>query len=62
MKQHSIKPTTSRDFSIKPQDLGFHTETAAEITPSSRAMAQKASPTKVNPGNLRPNIGIYPGE
>ena len=65
MKRRIVRQATTNEFSIKPQDLGFDTETATELTPTSnRAISNRSttSGTTATPSNSRQNLGIYPGE
>ena len=54
-------PVDFKQFSIKPSDIGYETETAAEMTPTAiQAYGRTAS--RQPSGNTRPPIMIYPGE
>jgi len=55
--------TDTNQYSIKPQDLGFDTETAVEMAPVTRtAVTGKTPAAKEMSGTSRPNLMIYPGE
>ena len=51
-----------KQFTIKPCDIGYDTESATELSPTTRQAFRKASPQNAGSNvNTRPPIMLYPG-
>lgn len=51
-----------KQFSIKPSDIGYETETAEEITPTLGKTDNKTMSKQSYKVNTRPPLMLYPGE
>lgn len=48
-------------FTIKPSDIGYDTETAMELSPTAKQAYGKTTQQRAS-GNTRPPIMLHPGE
>ena len=62
MAKTPAAPLDPKQFSIKPGDLGYDTETAAEVVPAVMRVAERTAIARDTHGTLRPNLNICPGE
>ena len=61
MVEFKASPVDFKQYSIKPSDIGYETEAAAEMSPTAR-QAYGRTAKQQGSGNTRPPIMLYPGE
>lgn len=61
MAEIKTAPIDIKQFTIKPSDIGYETETALELSPTAKQAYGKTTQQKTS-GTTRPPIMLHPGE